>query len=259
MNKINNVLISILTLLFLAACKPIKENSTEIDTLQKTNTKENQLSMGSDSETIRLKMLYSHIYWKTIKVEGLANWYVKNETPQINHQQLWIVLPKKGRILNGFLNSNPDYIWISDGENIFDNGQFWVLPPYVKEPFTPPSIISDHIYSFPLSMVMVSPFADYIFPSGLAQRGGKYVPIKEDMIANRKALVVDWEGGTSNERFWIDIITGVILRDQIFYDKEKTILNSDIVMTFVQFDASISEEYFILEMPDDMKFEEMNK
>jgi hypothetical protein len=222
MDKFNRVLQSILVLLVLTACRPEIVNKNEIGKPQNSETKENQLSIDSDSETIRQKMLYSHTYWKSMKVEGLANSYIENEAPQIYHQQLWIVLPTKARVLSGLPNSNPNYIWISDGENIYDNGQLSVLPPFAKDPFFPPETISDTIYRYPLSMVMVSPFADFIFPSGYAQRGGKYIPIKEDTIANRKALVVDWEGGTSNERFWIDIFTGVILRDQIYYDKEKT-------------------------------------
>jgi outer membrane lipoprotein-sorting protein len=246
--KNNSVFLPILTLLFLAACKP-----------QKTFTKENQLSINSDSETIRLKMLYSHTFWKTIKVEGLANWYVENETPQIYRQQLWIVLPTKARIISGNPDNNPDYVWISDGENIMENGQLSVLPPYVNEPFSPPEVIGDHIYRYPLSMVMVSPFADEIFSSGFAQRGGKYVPIKEEIIASRKSLVVDWTEGTSNERFWIDIDTGVILRDQVYIDKERTKLNHDIVITYIKYDMAISPNYFSFIMPDQMRFEEMSK
>jgi hypothetical protein len=247
MNKYNSVLLTILPLLLLTACKP-----------QKTYSKENPLSMNSDSETIRLKLLYSYTFWKTIRVEGLANWYVENETPQIYQQQLWIVLPTKARIISGNPDNNPDYVWISDGENILENGQLSVLPPYVNEPFSPPEVISDHIYRYPLSMVMVSPFADEIFPSGSAQRGGKYVPIKEEIVANRKALVVDWAEGTSNERFWIDVDTGVILRDQIYFDKEKTKLNQDLVMVYIDYDMAITPDHFILTMPKVMQFEEIS-
>ena len=204
-------------------------------------------------------MLYSYTNWKSIKVEGLSSSYIENEATQIYRQQLWIVLPTKARILSGGQNGNPNYIWISDGENIFDNGQLSVLPPYVREPFSPPETDSDTVYRYPLSMVMVSPFADDIFPSGFAQRGGKYVPIKEDAIADRKALVVDWEGGTSNERFWIDIDTGVILRDQVYYDKEKTKINQELVINYIQYDITISPDYFLLQMPDQMQFEDMSK
>ena len=259
MYKFHRILLFVFIFLGLTSCQSPKVTQTEVIKPQNSETKEGQLSITSASETIRQKMLYSQTYWKSLKVEGLSTSYIENEAPQIYHQQLWIVLPTKARILSGGPNDVPNYIWISNGENIFDNGQISVLPPYVKDPFYPPEIVGDTVYRYPLSMVMVSPFADDIFPSGFAQRGGKYVPVKEELIADRKALVVDWEGGTSNERFWIDIVTGVVLRDQVFYDKEKTKLNQELVVNYIQYDIEISPDNFVLQMPNQMQFEDMSK
>jgi hypothetical protein len=93
-----------------------------------------------------------------------------------------------------------------------------------------------------LTGILPTPLSGLLFPSGLGQRGGTYTPVSVETIAGREALVVDWTApwGEIVDRFWIDAVTGVILRDQANGKDGGGALTSDYQVTAITYDLDPS-------------------
>jgi hypothetical protein len=98
---------------------------------------------------------------------------------------------------------------------------------------------------------MPSPIADYIFPVGLAQRSGSYEVWGRDSIINRDVWVVDYsrsqEGpGIIRQRFWIDTVTGIILKAVSYADLDAKQIIEETIVTSLTLNPSLTEKVFEL-------------
>ena len=202
-----------------------------------------------DGEALRQFILTSHQRWDSLWVEGQVDYYNPGgRTPiQSTRVQIWVEQPARFRLLSGPTSGAPDDQWISDGASIRQRGEAASpLPPYIREPFNPPTGFSDTIYTHPLSGSIVSPIRDMIFPPGLAQREGVYEIIGRETFAARETVLLDWSytPGAVADRFWVDAATGVILRWQNFGKGGLQGLNTEMFITKIEYDLQFPESIF---------------
>jgi hypothetical protein len=203
----------------------------------------------SDGEALRQFMLTSHQRWDSLWADGQVDYYNPgDQTPiQSTHVQIWVEQPARFRLLTGPTSGAPDDQWISDGSSIRQRGEAASpLPPYIREPFNPPTGFSDTISTYPLSGSIVSPLRDMIFPTGLAQREGVYKIIGYETYASREIVLLDWSytPGAVADRFWVDAATGVILHWQNFGKGGLQGLNTEMIITQIQYNLKFPESIF---------------
>ncbi len=213
------------------------------------------ITIATDPSEIRLRMILSHLFWKTVWMDATVTGYSDDgATPiQQSHQQIWVDSDDfQFRIISGSPEGNPTFVQVSDGNLVvlFDatTGQQETqeLPPSVKDPFTPPIDQSDTVYPFPLAMSMSTPLSDLVFPTGLAQNTSKLVVIGEDTIAGRDAIVVDRLVGEGFRltRMWVDSFTGIVLKRQDFSKADSNKVSTELIVNLIQVDAEFSKDLF---------------
>ncbi|MEW6240282.1 MAG: hypothetical protein AB1564_05680 [Chloroflexota bacterium] len=224
------------------------------------------LTLESDSETIRLKLLYSHTNWQTIWLDGVVTWNAPEglDAPaQVYRQQVWVDQPNfRFRYVNGPADGEPDFLRVSDGQNILETnlttGQSLPssLPDFVRAPFEPPSVVTDTVYPHPLEGQIGSPFGALILPAGLGQRSGTYVPINLETVLGRETLVVEWspQPGLLASRYWVDTQTGVILRAQDFGKGGGEVIQNEYVINSIEFDQPLADSLFLVEPVSSLAF-----
>lgn len=197
------------------------------------------LDMDSDSEEIRLRILFSHTYWQSLWVDARLDDQVGALTSS-QRVQVWVDQPARARVLSGPLDGAPALLWISDGEQTRTGDKVRV------EEYIPSPLQTDVITPHPMSSLLPTPLGSLLFPGGLAQRGGTYRPAAVETIAGREALVVDWIApwGDVVDRFWVDALTGVILRQQNHGKDGGGALTSDYQVTAITFEYAIHPETF---------------
>ena len=194
-----------------------------------------------DGEGVRQLMLFSHTRWQSLWADGRVDYYApdgSNQVVQSERLQVWIVQPGQMRVLRGPAGAGPNEMWVSDGFNAREQGgQVLPMPPMEREAFTPPTTFSDTIYPYPLSGYVGYGLGDLLFSTSLAQRPGVYQVIGRENVAGRQAILLDWSHteGAVADRLWVDAQTGVILRQQNFGKGGLQGLNSEILITAIQY------------------------
>jgi len=217
------------------------------------------LTMQTDSETIRLRLLRNYTRWDTLQVDGVVKYFNPGESEtaaQTIRTQIWID-QKTGRY-RVLLGNQPDTVEqaiICDGASILDlnlvsqTSEVYSVAPYVKEYYNPPEIVTDMIEPHPLEGSLGTPMAAMIFSSGIAQRGGYYQPIRSETFAGRETIVVDWYRmqGMLVDRFWIDSESGMILRWQNFGKGGGEAVETEMIINRFEFGAPMPDELFNLQ------------
>ena len=201
---------------------------------------------------IQQQMLTSHTRWKTLHIIYTVMQYpLPGSSMEADQQnvQVWIQQPAQFKLVISAPKGGPQTSTISDGKTIVDSyGQTQSLPPSVLEPFNPPNSRSDTIEMHPLAGYLGSPVSDLIFPAGLAQRGGEYKLTGQELVADRQAYVVEWsrEPGVLIDRLWVDVQTGIILRQQNYGKVHNASPLSDYQATYVEINSPLPAETFNL-------------
>jgi hypothetical protein len=212
----------------------------------------NPSSNLSDGESVRLFMLSSHTRWQSLWADAQIDDYgtAGSTTPvQSTHLQVWIAQPAQFRVLSGPAGGAPTDILVSDGNNLRQQGgTISPLPPSVREPFSPPTTLSDTVYPHPLGGMLGTPLGDLLYPAGLAQRQGTYQVIGHDMAAGREAVLLDWSytPGAVADRLWVDAETGVLLRMQNFGKGGQQGLQTDYSINQIIFNESFPVSVFLV-------------
>lgn len=201
-------------------------------------------------------LLESHKRWKRLRGDATVTLYPPpgvTAEPQTNIAQIWIEQPAKAKVIVAPPQSAPIHIFISDGVNArWDMEPAQPLPANLNEPFDPPTTPSDIVYLHPLGGMLGTPVSDLIFPAGLAQRGGEYRLTGKEILAGRQTHVVEWgrAPGQLIDRFWVDVQTGVILRQQNYGKENSATPTSEIIFNFIEFDSALPPETFDLNSAD---------
>lgn len=230
----------LLSLLFLTACGGVLEIAvdqpptpgvsaeatlaalqTQVATLQPG---EIVLDLDSDPEIIRRHILTSHQRWLTLWADGVVTQQTGSSTPLSTRVQLWVDQANfRFRLVSGPPEESPNDYQVTDGENLLTydltsgEQQINPLPGSARASFNPPQGYPEVVEPHPLSQILMTPAANALMPSPLAQRGGDYRPVELTIIAGRPALVVEWFNGPQMaDRFWVDTQTGILLRWQNF-------------------------------------------
>jgi len=214
------------------------------------------LSMESSSDAIQQKMLQSASTWKTIFLDGTITESVGGTggiPEQVTHQQVWIdQSTARFRFLSGPVDGNAQRFKVSDGNSILEmdipsgGTQMQPMPQGVAGQFVPgltPGMASPN----PIWGKLGEPLAELAFPSDMAQNEGTFKPLSVDRIAGRETLVVEWtyiNNQMPSWRVWLDVQTGVILKMQDFGKGGGDQVQSEEVITQVQYD--------IPALPDDL-------
>jgi hypothetical protein len=173
-------------------------------------------------------LLDSHRLWENLWVDARVITENKNETPT-EYEQLWFrpekvrwISAQKGRApILMFVNSTTgnELIQLPNGERLA-TGENAALPSRLQ---------------------------DLINPTSFAMRGGNFEPVRLEISAERETLVVEWsvDGKTIEDRFWIDIVTGVILHWQHLKQESPNtngqIIPSEIVLSSIRYPVQIPE------------------
>ena len=202
--------------------------------------------------SIQQLMLYSHTQWERLHVIYTVMQYPSPGSgmePEQQNVQVWIQQPAQFKVVISTPKGGPQTSAISDDKNIMDSsGQAQSLPPSVLEPFNPPNTPSDTVYMHPLAGFLGTPVSDLIFPAGLAQRGGEYRQTGQELLADRQVYVVEWsrEPGKLIDRFWVDVQTGIILRQQNYGKENNASPLSDYQATYVEINTTLPADTFNL-------------
>lgn len=213
--------------------------------------------MEFDQNTdIQQLMLASHTRWQNLWADGQIVFYSPDgsNTPlQTIRVQLWLSQPGATRVLIGDAGGSPVEQTASDGA--YFKGLDGIIQPisdYILQPFTPPAFTSDTVYPHPMTGLLNTPLSDLVFPTALAQRGGDYTIIGKEIYLGREAYSVEWRresGGPVVDRFLVDTLTGVLLRQQNFSKSGGGALNTQLYLDDVVFDGELAEKTFYLGLP----------
>lgn len=264
MKSIQSLFIYIL-LVLLTACGRLEVAVDQISTPETgvTSTPDpvsEPLTMDSSSESIRLKMLRSYTFWKTIFVDGVVTWGApegSNLPSQAFHEQIWVDQAANSfRRIGGPAEGEAEYYHVSDGQSLMQmdlksgSSETSSLPGFAREPYNPPLTVTDSIYPHPIPGQMGSPFGDLIFSSGLGQREGTFQVVAMEKIAGHPCLVVDWfwPNGARPSRYWIDVQRGIILREQDFGKQGGETIQNEYLVNQVMYDEALNSSLFTLQM-----------
>lgn len=211
------------------------------------------LSMDSSSEAIRQKMLYSALNWRSIWLDGIFKDLTVNPTHKAVREQYWIVQSCACfRFLTGPTDGKAETFTASDGKskmkmNITSGEtQTSAMPQGIAGPFVPapgaslPNPIGEQVDAWErnqgagaINMIFSSYWGEVTW--------GNFKPLGLEMVAGRPALQVDFIGNTT---MWVDVQTGVILKQQYFGEGGGSMVGEYIV-TKLQYDIpNLPDELF---------------
>ncbi len=208
-------------------------------------------------------MLKSHTTWQTIGGEATTQWFSMKDGSQHGfYSSVVVANPNQAHFTIASDDGSSNTEWIGDGATIFEIDRLGktyqeykqedVTSGFDRLPADVASIDKNIIFRHPMAMIIPSPVADYIFPTGLAQRQGEYSFVGEAVIANRNAWVVDYlklndnNDATMKARYWVDSKTGVILQAYTYStepDSFGTLIEST-SFSSISFDLPVQNDEF---------------
>lgn len=220
---------------------------------------------ASRQEVIAL-MLNSHSKWRTIEGKATTLWRADGTSPiQSSETVIQVQQFGKVRVESGPVGAPPTYVWVSDGNMIWEeNPQHNTyierrVPESARslETYGPPAPPADgkaFVIRYPLDGLIGSVLSEFIYPHGIAQAMGsdKLEIVGADNVAGRDTVVVLRQGIDSKgilykkHKYWIDARTGAMLKREGYgestgWDKwvEQT------TFTSIVYDRPIPSEKFI--------------
>jgi hypothetical protein len=188
------------------------------------------ISAESPIDEILMLMLHSHERWQSVDAQGEIE---DSSGHQISHHLIVLQESKKGPFFVrgefGLLGKNKPYVYVLDGENLWKTQadlKIYTSQPYYDDGIYPPETLpdvnnADHpIIPHPLERQFPSPLVELLFPVDIAQ--SMYLDVnnvsilKTDEVAGRQAIVVQWLPHPGKQLFWIDALTGSILKREAY-------------------------------------------
>ncbi|HEX9617740.1 MAG TPA: hypothetical protein VGA03_10010 [Anaerolineales bacterium] len=198
------------------------------------------LNSWSHPDEIRERLEESWALWKTLWVDALVTTTYDGEV-QVSREQIWIEQPDEGLWLSGPPDGSPVEIRItSQGLSAIYDLEKSALREF-DHPNLVPSLLNKMVY-----------------PSwSIALRKGRFEAIRRDEVAGRMTLVADYTNveGQVSDRFWVDTVTGVILRWAHFTPQSGGRgVSQEVVVNAIAYDVEFTEGLFDPELPPPQAF-----
>jgi hypothetical protein len=202
------------------------------------------LSRFSTPEEIWDRLSMSLDLWETLWADVLIVQTSQGKTTT-TREQVWIDQPSQSLWISGPANGNPVIARLRTSEGTFQINLQSKVNRELEDTRLAPSSLSK-----------------VVFPAwSLARRTGTYQAADQEMIAGRKTVVVDYvnSDGQRVDRFWIDVLTGVILRWVNLPGSNQTSTSStepliDLKFTAIEYDVQFTAGVFTLEGPFPLQF-----
>jgi hypothetical protein len=228
------------------------------------------LTMQSDIDSIRERMLHSHESWQSLWVQFSAVKFPPQGSDayiQLARLQIWMRQPGEVLLLCGFLgDADPDYMLVSDGRRFLEaefrsgfrqEGEVRLDPLGM---FFPRVENQEELFYCPPEGMVINLVEEMIFPAGIAQREGSFKLVGEDTVARRAALMVEFRTQADDlifDRYWIDALTGMVLEHDVIDSTGGSVwVVSEISVFPLVFDPQYPADFFKLEIPEEVKFQE---
>lgn len=180
-------------------------------------------------EHVRSEMIVSHSKWTSLRGEAATTWFSSGQEQKV---------ATNFALVGGSqaIFSTGDFTWLADRNAIYQisHGDStyakWEQPETSRLLSAVPSLVGDglEIHRHPMAILAMSPIADYIFSTGLAQRNGEYNLVEETELLGRKVWVLEYtlanESGeiTFHARYWVDQQLALILRSEVYSTEAST-------------------------------------
>ncbi len=212
-------------------------------------------------------MLNSHTQWATLQAQATTNWYIAGAKESSWFSNVVINQPAHARFETSLAGENEANLWIMNGRQKYERDlvnaveEEKILPSFATDPgalaklpdqIEQIALTERIIYRHPIGMLVPSPVADYIYPVGLAQRGGQYSLIGEEQVAGRNTWILEWVEEGSNDippslkqHFWIDQETGVILKAHSYVGANLKELYEETVFSWITYNQPVTAKSFV--------------
>ncbi|GIK55462.1 MAG: hypothetical protein HND44_14935 [Chloroflexi bacterium] len=221
-----------------------------------------------EAQKVVESMLNSHARWTTLQAEAITTWYMKGDVDSSWLSKVMIVQPVQARFETSLAGQKEANLWLMNGDQRYERDlvnnveEQKRLPAFATDPaalarlpvqIEEIALAERIVYRHPIGMLVPSPVADYIYPVGLAQRGGQYTLIGEEQIAGRIAWILEWvqeEVSDSHppslkQQFWVDQETGVVLKARSYVGLNLAELYEETVFTSISYDQPVAPESFV--------------
>jgi hypothetical protein len=211
------------------------------------------LSSTSTFEKVFKRIRESRKNWSTLWADAIEMNYGPNgfaSPPEVKRYQVWVSQPSYDQVLVGNLNGELSSVWRRVSENVFavdfERGKRSLLTTYAG----------------PLGFT--AELGNMLYPERHRYPAeGKMTVLGIEQVAGRESLVLDWHYDDPNDqsertgymgRYWVDMITGVVLRWQQFVRGNPELLLKDIRVFDIDFDVNFSNALFDQNQPFPTRF-----
>lgn len=233
----------------------------------------NSISLESSVEEVLMLMLHSNEKWQSIEVHGEIE---DSAGHQISHDLTVVQESPKGpyfvRGEFGLRGKNKPYLYVLDGKNLWRTQadlKIYTSQPYWDDGVHPPETLQainspeNPIISHPLEGQFGSPLVELLFPMVVAQ--SMYLDVnnvrvlKADEVAGRQTIVLQWSPYPARNLFWVDVLTGSILKREYYsaYTPEGLPIETwyeRIEITKITFDVDMSPSEFQFQQEKEASF-----
>lgn len=190
----------------------------------------NSISLESPIEEVLMLMLHSNEKWKSVETHGEIE---DSAGHQISHDLAVSQESPKGpyfvRGEFGLHGKDNLYLYVLDGKTLWRTQtdlRIYTSQPYWDDGVHPPDTLQainspeNPIVAHPLEGQFGSPLVELLFPMGIAQ--SMYLDVnnvsilKADEVAGRQTIVLQWSPYPAKNLFWVDVLTGSILKREYY-------------------------------------------
>lgn len=231
------------------------------------------ISLGSPIEEILMLMLHSNEKWQSVEAHGEIE---DSAGHQISHDLAVLQESPKGpyfvRGEFGLRGKDKSSFYVLDGKTVWKTHvglKIDTSQPYwddgVHAPETLPTINNPEHPIVPhlLERQFPSPLVELLFPVGIAQ--SMYLDVnnvsilKMDEVAGRQTIVLQWQPFPGKDLFWVDVLTGSILKREYYsaYTPEGLPIETwyeTIEITKIAFDVDKSPSEFQFQQDKEARF-----
>jgi DNA-directed RNA polymerase specialized sigma24 family protein len=215
------------------------------------------LTAASSPQLVMFRIIQSHHLWENLWADAEVQVYNSDDmdAPPVTYRnQLLVSKPEQALIYAGPLEGDPDYIRVLKGSSSLEVDlrkgiayRVEITHSALTSLAFPTLHIDDNEGSDPYGFFL----ADLVLPRrSRTWSQGELVVVRDERVAGRPAVVVDWVPTRSRgapARFWIDGETGVILGQKQFSRRLPGVVIWEASVKEIHFDVTYPPEVFNVE------------